>query len=164
MTANLTLMSNGMAMVGCWLVAGVFFTFSDFVMKSFRALSASNGIRAMQMINRQVHGSMFLFILFAVAAVSAFLTAYAAMGLSNAGSIWMAAGCVIYLLAVVICTIAANVPMNQELAGLDASTDASADYWAGYLSRWTRYNHLRTAGSVVAALCFSYAFVLQVPQ
>lgn len=164
MTADLTLVSSGVTMAGCWLVAGVFFTFSDFVMKSFSALSAHQGIRAMQMINDKVHGSLFLFILFTVAAVSGCLTAYAALGLTNAGSLWMAAGCVIYLLAVVICTVAANVLLNDELAELDASRGESADYWSSYLSKWVRYNHIRTAGSVIAAACFSYAFVLQLQQ
>lgn len=164
MTMNLTLIGNGVAMIGCWLVAGVFFTFSDFLMKSLSALPADQGIRSMQAINDQVYGSAFLFSFFAVAAVSVFLTGYALYGSAIAGSVWMVAGSLIYLVAVVICTIAANVPMNETLAGLGATTSEAADYWARYLSTWTRYNHLRTAGSVIAAICFSYAFALQLQR
>ena len=123
---------------------------------------AQQGARAMQAINIQVCRSAFIVSFLVVAGLSVSLAAYAVFGATIAGSVWVIAGTLIYLLAVVLCTMAANVPMNETLAGLDAATPQAADYWAHYLSRWTRYNHIRSAGSVMAALCFSWAFVLQV--
>jgi hypothetical protein len=40
--------------LGCGLVAGIFFTFSNFVMKSLARLSPAQGIAAMQTINADV--------------------------------------------------------------------------------------------------------------
>jgi hypothetical protein len=42
------------------LVAGVFMAFSDFVMRSLRVAAPGAGIEAMQQINREVYGSVFL--------------------------------------------------------------------------------------------------------
>lgn len=162
MTNSIILIGTGAAMIACWLVAGVFFTFSDFLMKSFAALPADQGARAMQAINVQVYRSAFIVSFFVVAGLGVSLAAYTVFGATIAGTVWVIAGTLLYLLAVVLCTVAANVPMNETLAGLDAATPQAADYWAHYLSRWTKYNHIRTAGSVMAALCFSWAFVLQV--
>jgi uncharacterized membrane protein len=40
--------------LGCGLVAGIFFTFSNFVMKSLARLPSAQGIAAMQAINVDV--------------------------------------------------------------------------------------------------------------
>ena len=37
--------------LGCWLMAGVFFAFSTFVMKALARLQPAQGIAAMQAIN-----------------------------------------------------------------------------------------------------------------
>ena len=45
------------------LVAGVFLTFSDFVMKSLFAAEPAAGTEAMQIINRKVYNSIFMVLL-----------------------------------------------------------------------------------------------------
>lgn len=45
-------------------------------------------------------------------------------------------------------TAAANVPQNNALDRLDPRSSAAAAQWAGFVTSWTRWNHLR----VVAAL------------
>ena len=46
--------------VATGLVAGVFLTFSDFVMRSLRAAEPAAGMDAMQWINRVVYRSVFM--------------------------------------------------------------------------------------------------------
>lgn len=60
----------------CWLVAGVFLAFSDFVMKSLGAIPAAQGITAMRSINILVFRSVFMVGLFAICASSIFLIGY----------------------------------------------------------------------------------------
>ena len=48
------------ASVLCWLVAGLFFAFSDFVMRSLGAIPKEHGVRAMQTVNVAVYRSFFL--------------------------------------------------------------------------------------------------------
>jgi uncharacterized membrane protein len=49
-------------------------------------------------------------------------------------------------------------PMNLKLAGLP--TAQALDYWARYLEAWIRWNHVRTAASLLAATLFVAVLVL----
>ncbi|WP_078569715.1 hypothetical protein [Thioclava sp. F36-7] len=55
------------------LVAGVFLTFSDFVMRALGRAELAAGIEAMQMINREVYRSLFATLLLGLAFVSILL-------------------------------------------------------------------------------------------
>ncbi|MEM7204387.1 MAG: anthrone oxygenase family protein, partial [Planctomycetota bacterium] len=44
-----------------------------------------------------------------------------------------------------------NVPMNEHLATLEPTSDEAARYWPHYGSRWTAWNHLRTAACLLAS-------------
>ena len=57
------------------LVAGVFLTFSDFVMPSLFAAAPSAGTEAMQIINRKVYRSIFMVLLIGLIPVSALIAA-----------------------------------------------------------------------------------------
>ncbi|MGE5617614.1 MAG: anthrone oxygenase family protein, partial [Candidatus Woesearchaeota archaeon] len=50
-------------------------------------------------------------------------------------------------------TAACNVPRNERLGRLEASTPAAQQYWPRYLREWLLWNHVRTAASVLAAAC-----------
>ena len=56
----LFLVSTFFATLGCGLMAGLFFTFSNFVMKGLGNLSPVKGIAAMQSINLAVLNPLFL--------------------------------------------------------------------------------------------------------
>ena len=82
MTFDMILIACTAAVIACGVIAGVFLAFSDFVMKSLSAASPASGIEAMQLINRKVHGSVFLALLIAMAVTSAVLAFYASVHLS----------------------------------------------------------------------------------
>ncbi len=146
------------ATVLCWLVAGVFLAFSDLIMRSLRAIPDEAAARAMQSINLVVFRTVFLFSLLAVGIASAgFVLAWFFVDPAWPGGWWLAVGGAIYLAAVILCTVAGNVPMNEKLAEMDPTDPETHRYWAFYAVRWTSLNHVRTAGSLAAALCFSKA-------
>lgn len=134
------------------LVAGVFLTFSDFVMRSLSAVTPANGITAMQAINRKVYGSVFLALFIGLAAVSIALAVGAVVLAIGPARPWIAAGGATYLVGVFLVTVVFNVPMNKRLDAMDPASESAVTYWTEYLTTWTRWNHVRTAASTGATL------------
>lgn len=141
------------------LVAGVFLTFSDFVMKALIAAEPAGGIEVMQRLNRTVFRSVFLALFIALAPVSIGLAIYAIVALAGPAAAWSVAAAVIYVPGVFLVTAFGNVPMNQRLDGMDHRSAEAADYWRAYGRVWTRWNHVRAVGSVATAACFLMAGV-----
>jgi uncharacterized membrane protein len=135
------------------LVAGVFMAFSDFVMRSLRVAAPGAGIEAMQQINREVYGSVFLVGLLGLVPVSLGLVAYGAIFMSGPAAGWIIAGVLIYFTGTFLVTMLANVPMNKRLDHMAVSAPETREYWQVYARRWTRWNHLRAAASGMASAC-----------
>ena len=57
-------------------------------------------------------------------------------------------------------TFAFNVPLNDMLATVDPASAEGASQWAGYLTTWTNWNHVRAAAALLAAASFTVAFCL----
>lgn len=136
------------------LVAGVFLTFSDFVMRSLGRAAPTAGIEAMQMINREVYRSLFMVLLLGMAVASLALAVAGAVFFGGSVAAWLIAAAAAYLAGVAVVTAAANVPMNQRLDAEDPAGTAARSLWRVYLRNWTRWNHLRTLASGAAALCY----------
>ncbi len=64
-------------------------------------------------------------------------------------------GALFYLVGTFLVTVLANVPLNDQLAAVSATDPAARDVWERYVSRWTTWNHVRTAAAMVAALLYS---------
>ena len=145
--------------LGSALVAGVFQSFSDFVMRSLVAASPSGGIETMQQINRKVFRSVFLAMLLGTAPVSLALSVYASLTMAGPASTWIVVGASIYLVSVILVTMLGNVPLNKRLDIMDPSAEQAAVYWQTYGRVWTRWNHVRMVGSLATAVCFILAGV-----
>ena len=64
----------------------------------------------------------------------------------------VAAAGLVYLVGCFGVTVVFNVPMNEALAGMDLSQEATRTYWSGtYVPRWTFWNTVRTVACGVAA-------------
>ena len=133
-------------------VGGVFLAFSDFIMRSLATTSGHGGVEAMQVINREVFRWIFMALFLGMAAVSVIVAAYGAFGPSGtAGTLFMIAG-LVYLIGCFGVTVFFNVPMNEALAGMETSSDATRAYWLEtYVPRWTFWNSVRTAACAVSA-------------
>ena len=145
--------------LSCALVAGVFQSFSDFVMRALIAAEPSAGIESMQMINRTVFQSVFLAMMLGLAPASLLFGSYAYLYLAGAAASWIVSGAAIYIVTVFLVTMLGNVPMNNRLDQMDNAAAGTVGYWQIYGSVWTRWNHLRTLGSLAAAICFLAAAV-----
>ncbi len=145
------------AVLGSGLVAGIFFAFSTFVMRALGQLPENQGIAAMKAINVTVLNPWFFLAFFGTGAVC-LPVAFLAWG-SAAGThrVYLLAGCALYLLGCLLVTVAFNVPLNNRLASVELDSSGAEGLWANYLSRWTRWNHVRTAASLAAAGLFAMA-------
>lgn len=136
------------------LVGGVFQAFSDFVMAGLIRAAPAGGIDSMQQINRTVFRSAFLAITLALAPIMLAASLYAWQSLEGSPKILILIGTAIYITTVLGVTMFGNVPMNRHLDRLTSSSPDAAVYWQKFGTVWTGWNHVRTFGSILAAICF----------
>ena len=161
MNIDWTLLACGAATILCTLVAGIFLCFSDFLMRSLARSSPRAGIEVMQVINREVYGTLFMVLLLGMSALAPLLGALAITHVEGPAATLMAAGGGLYLVGVFVVTAARNVPMNKRLDGMLSTDAATITYWTDvYVPRWTVWNHLRAGASLAAAVCFLLAGLL----
>ena len=149
------------AVLGCGLVAGIFFAFSTFIMSALGRLPANEGIAAMQAINITVLNPWFFTAFFGTAAACLVLGVLAVTGWEGAHAGYSIAGSALYLLGTILVTIAFNVPLNERLAKVAPESTDGAALWTHYLVRWNFWNHVRTAASLAAAASFMVAIVVR---
>jgi uncharacterized membrane protein len=141
------------------LLAGVFQSFSDFVMQGLLRADPRGGIECMQHLNRTVFRSVFIVTFMALVPISLAFAAYAWLKLEGMPSRLIIAAAIVYVPFVFAVTAAGNVPMNQKLDAMDHTSDEAAEYWAIYGRVWTRWNTIRTVGSIVTAGCYLFAAI-----
>ena len=139
------------------LVGGVFQSFSDFVMRGLMQGAAASGVETMQGINRTVFRSVFLTTFFLLVPATLAMAYVAFTQFDGAAQRLIILGAIAYILLVFVVTIVGNVPMNERLAKLPANSAEAARYWEIYGQNWTRWNHIRTFGSIVTAGSFLIA-------
>jgi uncharacterized membrane protein len=145
------------SVIGCALIAGVFFAFSTFVMNALSRLQPAQGIAAMQSINITAINPLFMTALFGTAATCLLLSVSTLSKLSQSDAVYLLGGSLLYLIGTVGVTIACNVPLNNALAIADPSSTQSENLWAKYLTDWTFWNHVRTVAALIAAVLFMLA-------
>ncbi len=143
------------ALLGSALVGGIFFTFSSFVMKALARVPSAEGIGAMQSINVVVLNPSFLGVFIGTAIVSLGACGLAVAGWGRPFAPFFLGGGLFYLVGTFLVTGMGNVPLNDQLAAVSATDPAALDVWQHYLSRWTTWNHVRTAAAMVAALLYT---------
>ncbi len=146
--------------LGSGLVAGVLFGFSTFVMRALARLPAAQGITAMQAINVAAINPPFMLAIFGTAAGCVLLVVVALGNLHRPAAVLWLLGGLLYLGGTVLVTMVCNVPRNNALAKADPASPDGARLWAGYLSRWTAWNHVRTVSGILAAAALTAALAL----
>ena len=159
MLDNFTLILTVFAVAGSGVVAGIVFTFSNFVMKALGQMPVPAGISAMQRINVAIINPLFMLIFLGTPAASMYLFVYALINPAEAGSIYLLAGSIVYLAGAFLVTIVFNVPRNNALEAVDPESPRGASFWSGYLRSWTAWNHVRTTAALAAAVLLSVALV-----
>lgn len=145
------------AALGSGLMAGVFFAFSTFVMQALARLQPAQGIEAMQAINRTVLNPWFLGVFLGTAAASLLLGVSTLWQWPQSGAVFLLAGSVLYFIGTFLVTGVFNVPLNNALEGVEAASREGSSLWATYLTRWTFWNHVRTASALLGAAALTLA-------
>ncbi|NWL77019.1 hypothetical protein DM872_09160 [Pseudomonas taiwanensis] len=138
--------------IACGLMGGLFFAFSNFVMRALELIAPEAGIATMQAINRTVLNRIFLSTFLGTTAACALLMLYAFLHWEVSGTFFLLIGSLLYLVGNVGVTLVCNVPRNNALARLDAGSLESLVYWRIYLEQWTRWNHVRTGAALGASM------------
>jgi uncharacterized membrane protein len=146
--------------LGCGLMAGFFFAFSACVMNALANLPPAQGIAAMQSINVAVLNQWFFAAFFGTAVACVLLAACSLLMRHQPGAIYRLIGIALYLVGTVLVTIIFNVPRNDALASIDPASANGATLWAGYLTSWTAWNHVRTVAAVAATASLTIALCL----
>ena len=140
--------------IGCGLLAGVYFTFSAFVMTSLGRHAPAAGIEAMNAINVDIVKSLFMPLFLGTSLSALLLAIVGAFAWKEPGAIAMVAGGILYVLGMTIVTMAFNVPLNDALAAVAPASTEGASLWARYLAEWTWWNHVRTVACIASFALF----------
>ena len=151
---QLTLSIAVLAPLGAALAGGIFFAFSNFVMKALAHLPSSEGIAAMQSINIVVINPGFMGVFMGTVVLSLCMIGLALFRWNDPSAIFFLGGAVFYIAGSCFVTIFANVPLNDQLAALSSTDPGGANVWNHYLDRWTMWNHVRALASIMAALLY----------
>jgi len=143
--------------LGCGLMAGFFFAFSVCVMKALGDIPPAHGISAMQSVNFAVINPWFLTAFFGTALLSIILSIAGIMRWHEPGAVYVVVGGLLYSLGTFVVTILFNVPRNNALAAVAATSTEGAALWADYLIAWTKWNHVRTIAALAGAASFTIA-------
>jgi uncharacterized membrane protein len=156
MTSQILFALTFASAIGSGLIAGLFCSFSNFVMKALGSLPPEKGASAMQAINATILNPLFLSVFVGTAVASLAIVILAAVQWSSPGTGWIITGGLLYFLGGFIVTIVCNVPMNDALAAIDPTTAEGATVWRDYLSRWTAWNHVRSVTTLAATASLIY--------
>jgi len=140
--------------LGAGLLAGVFFAFSAFVMRSLAKLPAEQGISAMQSINTTILQSSFMLVFMGTTALSVVLGIASFIKLGKTSALFVIAGSLLIFVGVFLVTAIFNVPLNDTLAAVTSGSSEGAQAWREYLDRWMPWNHVRTIASIGALISF----------
>jgi uncharacterized membrane protein len=144
--------------LGCGLIAGVFFAFSTFVMSALAQRPNAEGIAAMQAINITVINPLFMGVFLGTALACIFLLISSLSKWHQPGTVYLLVGSLLYLVGTVGVTIAFNVPLNDALAKVEPGSTDGASLWARYLTNWTLWNHARTVAAIASSVMFIISF------
>ena len=148
------------ATTGTGLVGGIFFAFSNFVMKALAQTPATAGAEVMQRINVTVLNPLFFTVFFGTGVI-ALIVAVATPNVWNApGAVLSRIAAALYLFGTLGVTIVRNVPLNEKLAITTLADAALSPTWTHYLQAWTWWNHVRTIAALLAAALFAAAIAL----
>ncbi len=141
-----------LAALGSGLIAGLFCSFSNFIMKALSSISPPEGIAAMQAINLVIVRPAFLIVFFGtgVACVAAMVAGWQDLG--TGARTWGIIGGTVYILGSIGVTVAFNVPLNNKLAAVKPDSEEGTRMWDVYLLRWCWWNHIRSLATLVSTI------------
>lgn len=149
------------ATIAAGMMAGLFAAFSYSVMPGFARTDARTLVGGMQAINRAIANGWFLTLFFG-ALILPGLAAALHLGEEQRGVLpWIVAGLVLYVVTFGV-TVGVNIPLNNALeAAGDVNQIPDVDaVRERFEAKWVWWNLVRTATSLAAFACLTWALVL----
>lgn len=150
-----------LAAVGSGMLAGLYTIFSIAIMPGLADQQPEAGMRAMQAINVRILNPLFLLLFMGAPVVGILAAVLGAVRRDDFDAAWawwlLVAGAVLVDIGSLVVTMVANVPRNNTLVALDPASPEAEAGWGTYLREWTRWNHVRAVGCVLATACFTVA-------
>lgn len=140
------------ATLGSGMMAGLFCSFSNFVMQALSDIPPPKGIAAMQSINVVIVKPTFLIVFFGTGVACALALCLGWQQLDEGALAWAIAGGAVYVSGSIVVTIAFNVPLNNRLAAVDSESEEGVKMWEIYLERWVRWNHVRSIATIISTI------------
>jgi len=150
--SNLATTTTILAVLGSGVMAGLFFTFSNTIMKALSQAPDDQGAVVMQSINVVIVNPVFLLLFLGTGVFQALYIGLSLVENGLSGTRWTIASGLLYLVGCLFITMKFNVPLNNMLAAFDASLPESAIKWRDYLASWIPWNHARTIAAVGATV------------
>lgn len=148
-----------LAAVGSGLIGGLFFIFSNTIMRAFDRLPAAGAVAAMNSVNRVILNPGFFLVFFGTALLSVVILIGQAARADGRSAALAMAGAVLYLVGSIAVTMVFNVPLNNKLAAVPPTAKDMDVQWPAYRGPWTRWNHVRTVACLLAAAAFAHSLV-----
>jgi uncharacterized membrane protein len=156
MYASMIALLLTIAAIGAGLMAGVYFAFSGFIMRSLDRLDAENAVDAMNTINEVILRSWFMPLFFGTSLLYLLLAVLALFDWSDPNAPLLLTAGLTYFGGMFVCTVFFNVPLNNRLAKVKGGDIDKIQLWSHYYKYWSRWNHLRTASSLMACVLSIY--------
>lgn len=144
------------------LVAGLLLVFAIVVMPGLGTLDDRGFLRAFKATDRVIQENQPIFVFVWGGSILAVIivAALAATRFSGSGRILALAAAVVYLIGVQMSTFVNNIPLNNQLQGLDLDsmdTEDLAAARAAFELPWNRWNRLRTMMACLSSVGFLVA-------
>ncbi len=130
------------------IMAGVYFSFSVFVMKALAELPEQEGARAMNKINDVIVNTLFLPLFFISSLWHLGLAVWAIAHWQGAQSLLLIASAILYIGGMFAITAFGNVPLNNRLKESSNNPKELANCWRKYLRSWHGLNHIRSVSCI----------------
>ena len=132
------------------LMAGIYFAFSVFIMKSLSMLPELEAAKAMNKINDVILNTLFLPVFVVSTLWFSGLIIWSITDWQGLESQLVIMTAVIYIVGMFTVTAFGNVPLNNALKSAANDEMKLVAHWRKYLTHWTRLNHVRTLSSIAA--------------
>lgn len=144
--------------IGTGIMAGLFFSFSAFIMEALRKVDSRYGMETMKSINRAILNPLFGLVFFGTTIMAMILLTTVSLIPEWNGKVYVICGSVLYLVGVLVVTFRFNIPLNNRLEKTSSIGNGFGQSWEGYMKSWSKWNHVRTITALAALMCFVLGF------
>jgi len=137
------------------LMAGTYFAFSVFIMKSLSEMPALHAAQTMNKINDVIINTVFLPVFVGSTLWYAGLIIWSFADWQGNRSVLIIIAALTYVLGMFTITAFGNVPLNNKLKLSEVNDTELVNFWGTYLRTWTQLNHLRLVSCLASLTLLS---------